>query len=202
MGNRFIAAVATLPLVIGCGPRTATAGFWYDDVSFALPASAAQKLGGLLTDAELESIKTVSRAEVERAFAGFNIRIVDDRSAYWRVEVDRSLRARQGPLPNSGESVSLGWLGGSGAVSFDLVALKALQYAPAGASRQTIVDGIGRGIGRVAAHELAHQILNAGTAHNAADENSYEFPSPDRAAQYYGELHWTTARPLLEQRLR
>jgi hypothetical protein len=112
----------------------------------------------------------------------------------------RSLRDR-GPLPNAGESMALGFLGGSGGVSFDLVALKAIQYAPQGASRRTIIEGIGRGIGRVAAHEFGHQILSVGLVHNSGDENSYEYPSPDRAAQYYGDLHWTSARPLLEQKL-
>jgi hypothetical protein len=34
------------------------------------------------------------------------------------------------------------------------------------------------------------------------DENSYEYPSPDRAAQYDGDLHGTTARPFMEQTLR
>lgn len=185
-----VVAMASVSLVPGCGPRIATAGFWYEDVPFALPAHAAEKLGGLLTDAELE-----------RAFAGMRISMTDHHDAFWRVEVVRALRGR-GPLPNAGESMPHGFLGGSGGVSFDLVALKAIQYAPPGATRQTIVDGIGRGIGRVAAHEFAHQILNTSAVHNAADEHSYEFPSPDRAAQYYGELHWTTARPLLEQRLR
>jgi hypothetical protein len=65
-----------------------------------------------------------------------------------------------------------------------------------------ITEAIGRGIGRVAAHEFAHQILNAGAVHDHTDENSDEFQSPDRASQYDGELHWTTARPLLEQTLR
>jgi len=195
-------AVTTSALAtLGCVASTPTAGFWYDDTFFALPAAAAEKLGGVLTGGEFESIKTISRAELERAFAGMRIRITDQHDAFWRVEVDHSLRGR-GPLPNSGQSLSFGWLGGSGAVSFDLVALKAVQYAPAGASRQAIIDGIGRGIGRVAAHELAHQILNAGAAHNKDDENSYEYPSPDRAAQYYGDLHWTTARPFMEQKLR
>jgi len=180
---------------------TYTAGFWYGDEPFALPAPAAEKLGGLLTADELASIKQTSRAELERAFAGLKIHVADDRAAFWRVEVARSLRPR-GPLPNAGESLSFGWLGGSGAVSFELVALKAIHYAPAGASRATIIDGIGRGIGRVAAHELAHQILGVGSMHNQVDENSYEYPSPDRASQYYGELHWTTARPILEQKLR
>jgi len=191
-------AVTLLP---ACHKPTPTAGFWYEDVPFALPARAAEKLGGLLTGGELETIKAISRAELERAFAGFRIHISDDHAAFWRVAVTRSLRGR-GPLPNAGESMPLGFLGGSGGVSFDLVALKAIQYAPQGASRQTIIEGIGRGIGRVAAHEFGHQILNAGLAHNTDDEHSYEHPTPDRAAQYYGELHWTTARPLLEQKLR
>jgi hypothetical protein len=188
-------------VLAGCHQAVPTAGFWYDDSPFALPAQAAEKLGGLLTDGELATIKTISRAEVERAFAGFRIHISDDHAAFWRVAVMRSLRGR-GPLPNAGESMPLGFLGGSGGVSFDLVALKAIQYAPEGASRETIIGGIGRGIGRVAAHEFGHQILGTGLAHNSGDENSYEYPSPDRAAQYYGDLHWTNARPLLEQKLR
>jgi hypothetical protein len=196
-----VVAMASVSLVLGCGSRTATAGFWYGDDTFALPAYAAEKLGGLLTGAELESIKRTSRSEVERAFAGMKVSITDHHDAFWRVEVVRTLRGR-GPLPSAGESMPHGFLGGSGGVSFELVALKAIQYAPAGAARQTIVDGIGRGIGRVAAHELAHQMINAAETHNPRDENSYEYPSPDRAAQYYGDLRWTTARPLLEQRLR
>ena len=186
---------------LGCGTTTATAGFWFEDVSFALPAPAAEKIGGLLTDAELESIQQISRTELEHAFAGLRIRVTDDRRSFWRVEVVRSLRGG-GPLPHTGESRSFGWLGGSGGVSFDLVALMAIRYAPERATRQAIIEGIGRGIGRVAAHELAHQILNSGAVHNEADENSYEYPRPDRASQYYGELHWTTARPFLEQKLR
>jgi hypothetical protein len=202
--QRLVAVAATTSALTGVACRIstiATAGFWYDEDSFALPARAAETLGGALTDDELASIKRGSRAELERAFAGLRIQVVDDRRAFWRVEVAHSLRPR-GPLPNAGESLSFGWLGGSGAVSFDLVALKAIQYAAPGASRQAILDGIGRGIGRVAAHELAHQIVGNGDIHDRTDENSYEYPSPDRASQYYGELHWTRARPILEQKLR
>jgi len=64
-----------------------------------------------------------------------------------------------------------------------------------------MIEGIGRGVGRVAAHEFAHEILGAVPLHNNLDESSYEYPSPNRAAQYYGELHWTTAGPLLRQKL-
>jgi len=205
MAPGVVALVAATSALTAPGCRTpipaATAGFYYEDAPFALPAPLARQLGGLLTSRELEAIRRISRAEVERAFSGLRIRLSGNRGAFWRVEVVRSLRGR-GALPNAGESVPLGFMGGSGAVSFDLVAFKAIQYAPAGASRQTIIEGIGRGIGRVAAHEFAHQISNGGAVHNQADENSYEYPSPDRAAQYYGELHWSTARPLLEEKLR
>ncbi len=69
-------------------------------------------------------------------------------------------------LPRAGESLALGILGGTGAIGLDTVALNAIQYAPAEASRQAVLDGIGRGIGRVAVHELVHQILGAASAHN------------------------------------
>jgi hypothetical protein len=201
VGFTVVVAAAPLLTVAGCARRAAAAGFWYENDNFTLPAHAAERLGGQLSEAELDVIKRISREELTRAFAGFHIVIGDKRDAFWRIGVASSLRGR-GPLPNAGESVSLGWMGGTGAVSFELVSLKAIQYAPADASRQTIVEAIGRGIGRVAAHELAHQILRAGPVHNDTDENSYEYPSPDRAAQYYGQLHWTTARPLLERALR
>ena len=179
---------------------TATAGLFFAEGSFVLPAEATAGLGGPLTDEEMTSIRRTSRLELEWAFAGFRITVTDDRGAFYRVEVVPNLRPR-GPLPNSGESLALGFLGGAGAVGFDIVALKAVQYAPKGASRQAIIEGVGRGVGRVAAHEFAHQILGAVPLHNDADEHSYEYPSPDRAAQYYGDLRWTTALPLLRQKL-
>jgi hypothetical protein len=60
---------------------------------------------------------------------------------------------------------------------------------------------MGRGVGRVAIHEFAHQILGVADIHNTDDQDSYEYPSPDRPSQYYGDLHWTHAWPLLQKRL-
>jgi hypothetical protein len=191
-----------LLLLAACraSPTVSTAGFYFAERSFTLPAEATAGLGGPLTDVEMTSIRQMSRLELERAFAGLRIAVTEDRRAFYRVEVVPTLRPR-GPLPNSGESLALGFLGGAGAVGFDIVALKAVQYAPRGASRQAMIEGIGRGVGRVAAHEFAHEILGAVPMHNDMDESSYEYPTPDRAAQYYGDLHWTTAGPLLQQKL-
>jgi len=60
---------------------------------------------------------------------------------------------------------------------------------------------VGRGIGRVAAHEVAHQIVGPGGKHNDADEDSYEYSSPARASHYYGELHWTVWWPDLQRKV-
>lgn len=179
----------------------ATAGFWFGDVTYQLPRDATATLGGPLTAAEIASIQQLSRDELARAFAGLRIAFTDRRDEFWRVEVRQTLRGR-GPMPNSGEAIPMGMLGGAGGVNFLLVALKAIQYAPPGASREAMVDGIARGIGRVAAHEFAHVILGAAGAHNDTDRDSYEFPGPDRASQYYGELHWTVAWSGLSQTLR
>jgi hypothetical protein len=103
-------------------------------------------------------------------------------------------------LPSVGESYAFGPLGGGGSVAFDNVALNAIRYASPDASRQQIIEGIGRGIGRSAAHEFAHQILGATSIHSE-DPNSYEHRSADSPAHYYGELHWATARPLLQEKI-
>jgi len=184
------------------------AGFWYEDFPFTLPEEHTVRLGGSLTATEIDSIKRLSRVELERAFSQLRIVITDRRDAFWRIRVLENLNP-SGPtsvataqlrVPRSGESYALGPLGGAGSVSFLVAALGAIHYAPPGAPRQDIVGGIGRGIGRAAAHELGHAVLGSMLVHNDDDESSYEFSSWDRVGQYYGELRWTTARPLLEQK--
>jgi hypothetical protein len=198
----LVAALVISSSVVGCfRSRPPTAGFSFEDASFNLPLDAATKLGGPLQAEEIKAIERVSRAEIDRAFSGLAIVIVPSRDAFWRVEVLHNLQ-RRGTLPRAGESIAMGSLGGTGAVDFTFVALLALRYAPAGASRETILHGIARGVGRVAVHEFAHQILGAAAVvHDRDDADSYEYPSPERASQYYGELHWAVAWPQLQQRL-
>ena len=99
------------------------------------------------------------------------------------------------------ESRVFGPLGGEGALSFSTLATLAVDFAPAGTSRAGVVDAVGRGIGRVAAHELAHQILPHTNLHVSADRSSYDFAAVNRATQFYGPLHWDFAKPWLERAL-
>ena len=196
--------LCVLPLVgaiVACS-IVPTAGFWYPNAELVLSADARDRLGGALTSDEMESIRQLSRAEVERALSGLRIAVSTNQRAFWRVAVLQSLkRSTNRQRPATGESVAMGFLGGTGAVDFDMVATAAIHFAPPAASRQHIIDGIGRGIGRVAVHEFMHQILGTSIAHNDTDVNSYEYGSPDRRSQYYGELRWTTAWPLLRSKL-
>ena len=117
--------------------------------------------------------------------------------------MQQSLERRPGQkLPNAGETFAMGLLGGRSVVDFTEVVMAAIAHAPPGALRQALIDGIGRGIGRVAAHELAHAILGAGgSMDNRTDEQSYEYFTHNRPSQFYGELHWAGAWPLLVERV-
>ncbi len=207
IGALAVLAVAATSAAIAWRASSATidAGFWWDEASFALSADDARKMGGQLSADELTRIRQMSRAEVERAYKDLRMAITDHRDAFWRVSVvgepitinrNRSTY----PFAMAGQSHVFGPLGGFGSVGFLILAHNAIEYAPPGASRAQIIDGIGRGIGRAAVHELAHQALgtdNLSHIDNRRDEQSYEYSSADRPAQYYGTLRWTTAWPVL-----
>jgi hypothetical protein len=196
----FAVLIGAAAVCSSCRQTSVTAGLWFDPNACVIPAEARAAFPEL-TGEEIAAIHQVSKAEVDQAFSGLRLHVTDDQQAFWRVQVVSSLPPRSNQsLPKAGQSLALGMLGGTGAVGCDLVALNAIRYAPPGASRQTIVEGIGRGVGRVAVHELAHQILGVTDLHDS-DQDSYEYASPDRPSQYYGTLHWTTAWPLLLEKL-
>jgi hypothetical protein len=180
--------------------RPPTAGFWYEAITYALPADETRRLGGALEPSEIDAIQQMSRAELGRAFSGLRIRFTQGRSALWRVSVLDTVSV-PGTLPTAGESQRFGAFGGAGSVGFVTLAAHAIEYAPSNASRHDIVEGIGRGIGRATAHEFAHQILGALFRDNDADVDSFEYFSSDRRSQYYGELRWTSAWALLREKL-
>jgi hypothetical protein len=201
-------AVTSAAIAWRASGATIAAGFWWDNAPFLLSADDAAKIGGPLGDGELARLEEISRAEVERAFRGLRIVVTENPGAFWRVAVvatplTTTRNRTTYPFSFAGESRVFGPLGGSGSVAFAILAHNAIEYAPAGASRPQIVDGIGKGIGRAAVHEFAHQALgldNLGYLDNRTDEDSYEYANADRPSQYYGELRWTTAWPVLVEK--
>jgi hypothetical protein len=183
----------------GMSRSTHTVGFWYEANAFVIPGQVAERIGGPINAAEKRSIEAVSRSEVERAFSNLRVTVTGSDGAFWRVKVVESIPVRskrQGPA--AGESLPLGFLGGIGFVGLDLVSAKAVDYAPVDADRQTILEAIGRGVGRVAVHEFIHQMLGSAFSDDFKDDSTYEYGRPDRPSQYFGDLRWGAAWPLLQ----
>jgi len=201
--NRAVRAAMAAVVILCAGgcvrSHAVEAGFWFEPVTFQSKA-----IDGAVTAADLATVEAVARAELTQAFRGLPIVISARRDATFRIRVvqevrDRRLRSNWGV---AGESFSMPGLGGNSSVSFLFLASGAVAYAPPGTSRREMIDAIGRGIGRTAAHELAHLLLPQAPIHDSTDIRSYEFDSAARREHYYGEMHWALARPWLEARLR
>ncbi len=198
-----VAAVITAAVIVGslhwrARDHVVRLGFWFDDVTFEVPG--ADRIGGPLAAAERERIESIARTEIEAAFAMFQVRLSDNRDAFYRVRV-RQLLTLYRRVPLSGQSNAFGPLGGAGAVSFATLASQAISHAPPGTGRDAIVDGIGRGIGRAAVHEFVHQMLPHAPIHASQDVESYEYQSSSRRSQFYGPMRWDVAREPLVKRL-
>jgi hypothetical protein len=203
LGGFAVLAVTGTLVVLLAKPRGADIGFWFDPISADTLATLPERLGGELTAAEMKTIESVAVQEISYAFRDFKVGLSERRDATYRVRVVDSLRypiAPRMPAP-SAESRSIPGLGGQGAVNFRLIAHSAIMFAPPELNRQAMVEGIGRGIGRAAVHEFAHQFLGSAPIHESKDIKSYEYRSADRVEQYYGEVRWDIARPLLEKRI-
>jgi len=182
-----------------CGrSQPVEAGFWFEPVTFQ-----SKVIDGAVTTADLTAIEAIARAELKQAYGGLPIVISARRDATFRIRVVQEVRDRRfrGNWGVAGESFSVPGLGGNSSVSFLFLASGAVATSPAGASRSEITQAIGRGIGRTAAHELAHLLLPQAPIHDSTDIRSYEYDSAARREQYFGEMHWALARPWLEARL-
>jgi hypothetical protein len=205
--SSIAAGALGLALVAGTGVEwrslgePARARFWFDSPTFQLPRSNEQ-LPGRLTTAEIQQIEHVARVELLRAFSGLRLEFSDHPRSPYQVRVVQDLPPRLGPRPlAAAESIALGPLGSQGWVSFGAVSGLAVSHAPRDADRATVLESIGRGLGGVAAHEFAHQILSSADLHASNDPKSYEYASADRQALFYGRLGWGLAEPLLADRL-
>lgn len=177
--------------------RPVDIGFWFEEVRFS-----SARLGGPLSAADMDRIRSVARAEIARAFDGLRVRVSDASGARYHVRVVqdvRDVRFRR-PVHVAGQSRAIAGFGGGGVVSFELLASGAVVYAPPELDRAGIVDAIGRGVGRAAVHEFVHQLLPRAPIHASRNRASYEFYSAGRVEQYFGEPDWDLAGPLLHDR--
>jgi hypothetical protein len=192
----FVGLGSVAGLMLLEGPSRMTAGFWLE----AVPADTNGLIPPLpLTGGELTTIARVARRELDVAFRHSRLQLSDVRTAAYRVRVVSTFDTTQ-RVPTAGGSRSFGGRSGHGAVNLITVAISAVSFSPPDTPREELVQAIGRGVGRTAAHEFAHQILGDVSFHETADRFSYEFADL-RAEHFHAQLHWGPAAPLLQQRI-
>ena len=169
--------------------------FWFEPITEEVRMSASERISGGITAQDMAVIESTATNEVVRAFEGLPVFLSADRHETYRVRV--LSRLQRGA---SGASHVIVGLGGQGYVNFQLHAHGAVTYARSDASRDEIIVGIGRGIGRAAVHEFAHQLLGPARIDDSEDVQSYEYDSATRPEQYYGPAHWGIAAPMLRKR--
>jgi len=187
-------------LVASCAKEHAVeAGFWFDRVTYDLPVGDVDRIGGPIRPDEQAQIESMARAELDAAYAGLRVRFIGQPAGFYRVSVVQDIPGRALPVAGASRRVPFG--GGVGSVSFRTLGAQAVANAPRDADRSRILAAIGKGIGRTAAHEFAHQILVSVNLHDTKDVDSYENGVSDRPSQFWGTLHWAFARPHLEAQL-
>lgn len=174
--------------------KAVTAGVWFDEVGPESSPEFVERAGSPFTADELARIESVAGEELRTAFAPTCVHLSASPTSMYRVRVRATL---VGLI--AGQSRSVPGVGGNGTISFASIAAGAVAYAPPDADRATIVTAIGRGVGRTAAHELAHQLLGSVDIHDSRDRFSYEFPDL-RREHFYSPLHWTLAAAPLKAR--
>ena len=199
MWTRFVAASLCAALTT-CAPRPVELGFWMVPLSYQSP-----RIGEAITPQEFLTIDGVARGEIRNAFEDYDVTVTTNRNARFKVEVVSTLRdwrlaARRGTY--AGESRAVAGFGGAGAVNFEFVGNGAMVFAPEQATRAEVIEAVGRGVGRVAIHEFAHQLLPKQAIDSSRDSRSFEGNSAAVVEGYYGDLHWDIARPWLDARLK
>jgi hypothetical protein len=170
------------------------AGVVFDpDVTFDISALDAQQLGGPVTEDERAMMRATVWSELRTAYDGMRIRFTVNPDAFYKIRVVQGTLVAASRMSSgaAGETYTLGPLGGFSTVSVGIAVRGAFAYAPEGATRRVILEGIGRGVGRTIVHELGHQIVGSRYPHSR-DDRSYEYGSPDRIGQYYGPIHWSS----------
>ena len=185
--------------VVVSGPGPVDVAFWFEPISDDVRHSVPDRLTGGISAQDIVVIEATAREEVVRAFRDLPVVLSSDRVETYRVRVVG--RLQNSLTAPSAESHLIAGLGGQGFVNFQLHAHGAVTYAPPGASRDEIVAGIGRGIGRAAVHEFTHQLLGRGAnIDDSEDVQSYEYGSAVRQQQSYGPVRWDVAAPMLRAR--
>ena len=195
----LVAAAGAASCQLAGSQSQLVARFSFDGITPASVAVVSERLPAPLSSVDLRAIESTARQELRTAFEHTRLQFTDGPApAAFRVSVVPQ-RDAAGP-PAAGASRAFGGIRGNGVVNFNVVALSALAYSNSTSDRESVVHAIGRGIGRTAVHEFAHQILGPAGMDGTTDRYSYEHADL-RAEHFYAQLHWGPAAATLQERI-
>lgn len=203
---RRCSAFVTLVVAAGCAASCQLAGsdrrlvarFSFEGITPDSVVVVSERLRAPLTSADLRAIESAARQELQVAFAHTRLQFTEAGQPAYRIRVVPQQDAPSRPV--AGESRAFGGIRGNGVVNFNVVALSALAYSNAESDPESLVHAIGRGIGRTAVHEFAHQILGPAGMDGNDDPFSYEHADL-RPEHFHAPLHWGPAAAHLQKRI-
>ena len=162
------------------------------------------KVGGEpLTDGEQLRIKAAARGAMRTAFAGFDVAVSETPPAARMIRVEDT---PYGQLTFFGAAGVTYPAAHTSSVRFDILANLLLSVVQchglthcSALPRAALVDGLGRGIGATAAHELGHQ-AGFRFALDSACDDCYDSNASSSFAHFFGSKHWSDRATRIMQR--
>jgi hypothetical protein len=154
----------------------------------------------MLTDREESLVRNTALQTLRDAYSGFNVHFTDDPSGERLMKVEDAPYRSYGPgsiaVPGAvGETYPVAKVS-----SVYPDALYALELAAVGCqdiigcdskTRQELVEGLGRGVGATAAHELGHQAGLHFSGDSRCDD-CYDSHSANTYVHFFGTKRWST----------
>ena len=195
IGISLLLAVVAVLFIIQARSGPANLSFWFESIGDDARTTLPDRLSGDISPDDMSAIEAIAREEIVHAFRDYPIAVVGRAATHYHVRVVDSMES---PMGGSAESYVFPGMGGQGYINFRSLAHGAVTYAPPDADRSEVVAAIGRGIGRAAVHEFTHQLLGRqAPIDDSTDIQSYEYGSTNRREQYYGQIRWDIAAPML-----
>jgi hypothetical protein len=162
-----------------------------------------------LTGDEQAVVRRAALQTLESAYAGFNVQLRNDASGARLIRVEETPYRSYGTTsPVHPGSVGMTYpMATVSSVYPDALYRDELAATGCGAftgcdakTRAQLLEGLGRGIGATAAHELGHQ-AGLGFSRDAACDDCYDSARADTIAHFFGVKRWSPAALAIMGRL-
>ena len=190
-GRRAIAAILVSLSTVSCTQPAAP-------LTVAMRFANSWRIGGEpLTQAEQAQLKQAALDAMRSAFRGFDLIVGEQPSRSAReIRVEDTPYGRR---PDFGATGVTYPASRTSSVRFDVLAnvelavvqCRTISDCP-GTSRAALIEGLGRGVGATAAHELGHQRGLEFTRDSRCDD-CYDGTASTSYAHFFGSKHWSDA---------